>query len=103
MMAQCEYLMGRLKDASIHYERYAKENPSGEFAELARDRVESISKRPSTFVVNTVPEAVTVRISPEGENGPVVASGEAPNNFSVPRGRYRVDVTKAKFQGETRI
>src|SRR4029077_17254197 len=81
MMAQCEYLMGRLKDASIHYQRYATENPDGEFAALARDRVESIAKRLSTFVVNTVPEDVTVRISPEGETGKVVATGQAPNNF----------------------
>ncbi len=103
MMAQCEYLMGRLKDASAHYQRYATENPGGEFAELARDRVESIEKRPSTFVVNTVPEDVTVRISPEAETGTVVASGQAPNNFSIPRGRYRVDVTKPNYQGQTRI
>jgi len=103
MMAQCEYLLGRLKDASVHYERYAKENPDGEFADLARDRVESIGKRPSTFVVNTVPEDVAVRISPEGETGKVVATGQAPNNFSLPRGRYRVDVTKPNYQGQTRI
>ena len=103
MMAQCEYLMGRLKDAIVHYERYAKENPNGEFAELARDRVESIAKRPSTFVVNTVPEDVAVRISPAAETGKIVASGQAPNNFSVPRGRYRVDVVKPNYQGQTRI
>ena len=103
MMAQCEYLMGRLKDASVHYQRYATENPGGEFAELARDRVESIAKRPSTFVVNSVPEDVTVRIAPEAETGTVVATGQAPNNFSVPRGRYRVDVTKPSYQGQTRI
>ena len=94
MMAQCEYLMGRLREASVHYQKYATENPNGEFAELARDRVESIGKRPSTFVVNSVPEDVTVRISPEAETGRVVATGQAPNNFSIPRGRYRVDVTK---------
>ncbi len=103
MMAQCEYLLGRLKDASVHYQRYATENPNGEFAELARDRVESIGKRPSTFVVNTVPEDVTVRISPEADRATVVASGQAPNNFSIPRGRYRVDVVKPNFQGQTRI
>ena len=103
MMAQCEYLMGRLKDASVHYQRYATENPNGEFAELARDRVESIGKRPSTFVVNTVPEDVTVRISPEADQTTVVANGQAPNNFSIPRGRYRVDVVKPNFQGQTRI
>jgi len=103
MMAQCEYLMGRLKDASVHYQRYATENPNGEFAELARDRVESIGKRPSTFVVNSVPEDVTVRISPEADRATVVASGQAPNNFSIPRGRYRVDVVKPNFQGQTRV
>jgi hypothetical protein len=103
MMAQCEYLLGRLKAASEHYQRYAAENPDGEFAELARDRVESIGKRPSTFVVNTVPEDVTVRISPAGETGRVVASGQAPNDFSVPRGRYRIDLTKPNYQGQTRI
>jgi hypothetical protein len=102
MMAQCEYLMGRLKDASIHYQRYATENPDGEFAELARDRVESIAKRLSTFVVNTVPEDVTVRISREGDSGNIVASGQAPNNFPIPRGHYRVDVTKPNYQGQTR-
>ena len=103
MMAQCEYLMGRLKDASAHYQSYATENPDGEFAELARDRVESIGKRPSTFVVNSVPEDVAVRISPEGETASVVASGQAPNNFPIPRGRYRIDVTKPNYQGQTRI
>ena len=100
MMAQCEYLLGRLKDARAHYQRYATENPDGEFAELARDRVESIDKRLSTFVVNTVPEDVTVRISPEGETGEVVASGQAPNNFSdparpLPRRRHQAELPGA--------
>jgi hypothetical protein len=103
MMAQCEYLLGRLKEAHRDYQRYLDQNPDGEFAALARDRVEAIDKRPSTFVINTVPDDVTVRISPEGQAGGVVASGQAPNNFSVPRGRYRVDVTKPSFQGQTRI
>jgi hypothetical protein len=103
MMAQCEYLLGRLKEAHRDYQRYFDQNPDGEFAALARDRVEAIDKRPSTFVINTVPDDVTVRISPEGHAGGVVASGQAPNNFSVPRGRYRVDVTKPSFQGQTRI
>jgi hypothetical protein len=109
MMAQCEYLLGRLKDARGHYLRYATENPDGEFATLARDRVESIDKRKSTFVVNTVPEDVTVTITPDGELGkpplPVqpAAIGQAPNNFQVPRGRYRIDVSKPDYQGQTRI
>jgi hypothetical protein len=103
MMAQCEYLLGRLKGARGHYQRYFEQNPDGEFAALARDRVEAIDKRPSTFVINTVPDDVTVRISPDGQTGVVVADGQAPNNFSVPRGRYRIDVTKPSFLGQTRI
>ena len=54
-------------------------------------------------MVNSVPEDVTVRISPEAETGRVVASGQAPNNFSIPRGRYRIDVVKPNYQGQTRI
>jgi hypothetical protein len=105
MMAQCEYLLGRLKDARGHYLRYATENPDGEFASLARDRVESIDKRKSTFVVNTVPEDVTVSITDDaaGTKPEPVIVGQAPNNFQVPRGRYRIDVSKPNYQGQTRI
>ncbi len=104
MMAQCEYLLGRLKDARAHYARYATENPDGEFVELAKDRIQSIDKRPSTFVINTVPDDVTVHIRADGT--PSVATdvtGQAPNNFQVPRGRYRIDVTRANYQGQTRV
>jgi PEGA domain len=103
MMAQCEYLLGRLKDARTHYQAYVTEVPDGEFAGLAHDRIESIDRRKSTFVINTVPDDVTVQISEVGMLGPMVAGGQAPNNFSVPRGRYRVDVTKPNYQGQTRI
>src|ERR1022692_2399088 len=103
MMAQCEYLLGRLKLARGHYHSYFEQNPDGEFAALARDRVEAIDKRPSTFVINTVPDDVTVRISAAGQTGVVVASGQAPNNFALPRGRYRGDVTRPNYQGQTRI
>jgi hypothetical protein len=103
MMAQCEYLLGRLKDARAHYQAYVTEVPDGEFAALAHDRIESIDKRRSTFVINTVPDDVTVQISRVGMLGQVVAGGQAPNNFSVPRGRYRIDVTKPNYQGQTRI
>jgi hypothetical protein len=103
MMAQCQYLMGRLKDASVNYQRYVEENPNGEFAELARDRIESIAKRRGTFVINTVPEDVAVRIAPAADGAEAVITGQAPNNFSIPRGRYRIDVTKENYQGQTRI
>ncbi len=111
MMAQCEYLLGNLKAARAHYARYATENPDGEFVELAKDRIQSIDKRRSKFVINTVPDDVTVRIRQvAGADGaaaawapPVDVSGQAPNNFDVPRGRYRIDVTKRNYQGQTRI
>ena len=103
MMAQCQYLLGRLKEARGNYQLYADQNPDGEFTTLARDRVEAIDKRPSTFVINAVPDDVTVQISRVGMLGQVVAGGQAPNNFSVPRGRYRIDVTKPNYQGQTRI
>jgi hypothetical protein len=104
MMAQCEYLLGRLKDARAHYERYANENPDGEFVELAKDRIESIDKRPSTFVINTVPDDVSVRIRSERSDAAATdLSGQAPNNFLVPRGRYRIDVTKENYLGQTRV
>jgi hypothetical protein len=103
MMAQCEYLLGRLKDARAHYNAYIGESPDGEFVTLARDRIESIEKRRSTLAINTVPDDVTVRVSRDGDSGAVVASGQAPNNFSIPRGRYRIDVTKGNYQGQTRI
>jgi hypothetical protein len=103
MMAQCEYLLGRLKDARAHYQAYVTEVPDGEFAGLAHDRIESIDKRQSTFVINTVPDDVTVLISHVGMGGEAVATGQAPNNFSIPRGRYRIDVTKPNYQGQTRI
>jgi len=103
MMAQSEYLLGRLKDARAHYQAYVTEVPDGEFAGLAHDRIESIDKRPSTFVINAVPDDVTVQISHVGMLGQSVGGGQAPNNFSVPRGRYRIDVTKPNYQGQTRI
>jgi hypothetical protein len=103
MMAQAEYLLGRLKEARTHYQQYIDALPDGEFHELARDRIESINKRKSTFAINTVPDDVTISLSPEGKPGEPAVTGQAPNNFSIPPGRYRIDVTKPNFQGQTRI
>jgi hypothetical protein len=103
MMAQCEYLIGQLKAARTHYEQYAKENPDGEFVELAKDRIESIDKRPSTFVINTVPDDVSVRITSETTPNLPPVTGQAPNNFSVARGRYRITVSKANFLQQSRV
>ena len=103
MMAQCEYLLGSLRQAREHYEAYLSESPTGEFVEVAKDRIESINRRPATLVINTVPDQVDVRIvaadapNPASSVPPVVVSGQAPNNFSVPRGRWVVSVSKPNF------
>jgi hypothetical protein len=103
MMAQCEYLLGQLKEARSHYERYASENPDGEFVELAKDRIQSIDNRAGTFVINTVPDDVSVRIISETVPNQSPVIGQAPNNFSVPRGRYRITVSKTQFVQQSRV
>jgi hypothetical protein len=103
MMAQCEYLLGRLKEARAHYERYATENPSGEFVELAKDRIQSIGKRPGTFAINTVPDEVDVRIVSDTAPALPPVTGQAPNNFPVPRGRYRITVSRRNYLSQTRV
>jgi len=103
MMAQCEYLLGSLKEAREHYQAYLTESPSGEFVEVAKDRISSIDRRPATLVINTVPDQVDVRITSadpppadaKAPTAPVV--GQAPNNFSVPRGRWVISVSKPTF------
>lgn len=103
MMAQCEYLLGQLRQAREHYEAYLTDSPNGEFVEVAKDRITSINRRPATLVINTVPDQVDVRIvsadaPADGATPPVVVTGQAPNNFSVPRGRWIITVSKANFQ-----
>ena len=104
MMAQCEYLLGSLKEAREHYQSYLTESPSGEFVEVAKDRITSIDRRPATLVINTVPDQADVRITsadppaPDPKAPPVApVVGQAPNNFSVPRGRWVVSVSKPTF------
>jgi len=103
MMAQCEYLLGQLRQAREHYEAYLSESPNGEFVEVAKDRITSINRRPATLVINTVPDQVDVRIAAadppaDGAPPPPVVTGQAPNNFSVPRGRWTITVSKTNFQ-----
>jgi hypothetical protein len=98
MIAQCEYHLGQLVPARTHYQAFLAEQPEGEFADLARLRIEAINRRPGVFAINTVPDDVEVRIEGEG----VVVTGQAPNEFRVPRGHYRVTVSKASFGSESR-
>jgi hypothetical protein len=61
-------------------------------------RIEAINHRPGIIVINAVPDQVQVRIEGEGQ----VFTGDAPNEFRVPRGRYRVKVSKTNFTGQER-
>jgi hypothetical protein len=98
MIAQCEYHLGQLVLARTHYEAYLAEQKQGELADLSRLRIEAINRRPGVFAINTVPDDVEVRIEGEG----TAITGQAPNEFRVPHGRYHVTVSKANFSGETR-
>src|SRR5664279_1116480 len=98
MIAQCEYHLGQLVAARTHYEAYLAERKQGELADLSRLRIEAINRRPGVFAINTVPDDVDVRI--EGDGSTVI--GQAPNEFRVPRGHYKVTVSKTNFSSETR-
>lgn len=98
MVAQCEYHLGQLVNARAHYQAYLAEQATGELADLSRFRIEAINRRPGVFVINTVPDEVDVRIEGEGK----VITGQAPNEFRVPRGKYRVTAGKPNFVSETR-
>ena len=98
MIAQCEYHLGKLVEARAHYRAYLSTQPAGELADLARLRIAAINRRPGIFAINTVPDDVSVRIEGEG----TVVTGQAPNEFQVPHGHYRVMVSKPNFTSESR-
>ena len=89
MIAQCQYHLGLLKQARANYQEFLLQPSSEELANIARLRIEAINRRPGVLVINTVPDQVQVRIEGEGQ----VFNGDAPNEFRVPRGRYRVTVS----------
>lgn len=98
MLAQCEYHLGKLKEARAHYETFLNSDPKSTLAENARLRIAAIDRRPSVLVINTVPSDVAVKIEGQGQS----FEGQAPNEFSVPKGRYRITVTRPNFQAQVR-
>ena len=98
MIAQCQYHLGLLKEARANYQEFLAQPSSGELADIARLRIEAINRRPGVVVINTVPDQVQVRIEGEGR----VFTGDAPNEFRVPRGHYRVTAAKANFASQDR-
>ena len=98
MIAQCQYHLGLLKEARASYQEFLAQPSNEDLANIARLRIEAINRRPGVVVINTVPDQVQVRIEGEGQ----VFNGDAPNEFRVPRGRYRVTVSKPNFVGQDR-
>lgn len=98
MMAQCEYHLGQLKDAREHYQAYLAREPKGALAATARLRLEAIDARPSVMAITTVPDNVDVLV----EGGQTRIVGIAPSEIKLPRGRYRVTITKPNFAPQTR-
>jgi len=98
MIAQCQYHLGLLKEARANYQEFLSQPSSGELANIARLRIDAINRRPGIVAINTVPDQVQVRIEGEGQ----VFTGDAPNEFRVPRGHYRVTVSKANFASQDR-
>jgi PEGA domain len=98
MMAQCEYHLGKLREARGHYEHYLKNDPKGAVADTARVRITAIERRPGILFIATDPDAVGVVIEGNGTR----VQGEAPNEFQMPRGRYRITITKENYQTITR-
>jgi hypothetical protein len=98
MIAQCQYHLGVLKEARANYQEFLAQPTSEELADIARLRIEAINHRPGVVAINTVPDQVQVRIEGEAQ----VFTGEAPNEFRVPRGHYRVTVGKPNFVRQER-
>ena len=104
MMAQCEYLLGPAQGRARALPGLRDREPDGEFAVLARDRIESIDQ---------APEHVRHQHRARRRHRPHLARGRGrqgrsrparrPTTSPIPRGRYRVDVTKPNYQGQTRI
>ncbi len=97
MMAQCEYHIGNLVDARAHYEGYLRAVGTGELAETARARIQAIDSRPSTFVINTDPAEVDVRLTGDSRT----FTGRTPISLKVPRGRYQLTLSKTNHQTRT--
>jgi hypothetical protein len=97
MIAHCEYHLGQFKQARGHYEEFLSHETKGVWAESARQRIEAIKRRQGVIVVQTVPDAVEVTI--ERLDGPAqTVTGQAPNQFPVNAGRWRVTAKKANYR-----
>jgi Tfp pilus assembly protein PilF len=98
-MAQCEYLLGQLKEALEHYQQYLAMGDTrrrSEALEMARLRIKAINLRQSVFSINVLPAGADVRIE-----GPKTVTGRVPADFRVPRGTYRITVSRPAYVSQT--
>lgn len=110
-MAQCEYHLGQLKEALAHYQKFVelstaesqeKRRAKTDAVKLARMRIEAINQRPSVFNIGCAQDSVDVVIEGVASGGPTQITGQGPNDFQVPHGRYRITVSKAKYIAQTK-
>ncbi len=100
MMAHCEYHLGDFKQARSHYEEFLSQEPTGIWAETARQRIESIARRRGVIIVQSAPLGVDVTI--DRLDGPREQfTGQAPNSFPVPAGLWRVTAKATGYQPQT--
>jgi hypothetical protein len=112
MMGHCEYHLGMFKEARAHYEQYLEHESRGPLAESARQRIEAITRRKASLVINSIPEGVEVTLerldgpeSSDNGNGTDdtarIITGQAPGEFRVPAGRWRVTAALPKYVSKT--
>jgi hypothetical protein len=99
LMGMCEFNLGLLKDARSHYQQYVDRGDDKQLLEIARARIESIDRRPGRVVVQSdPPDEIHVRF----DGGPQPVAGEGPD-FDLPRGRYRVTVSRRNYQSASGV
>jgi hypothetical protein len=101
MMGHCEYHLGLFKEAREHYEAYLMQVTAGELAETARQRIEAMNRRKGLLVINT-PQPVDVSLE-RMDGQEKVQTGQAPGEFAVSAGKWRVTVRAPKFRTETQV
>jgi hypothetical protein len=105
-MANCEYQLGQLKEALEHYQGYLtatekqgtreEARTMSEAIDLARMRIKAINQRKSVLAISTAPPGADVHIE-----GPATLNDRAPTEFRVPRGRYKLTVSKQNYVPQT--
>jgi hypothetical protein len=100
MIAHCEYHLGLFKEARTHYQEFLSHESKGPLAETARQRIEAMNRRKAVIVIQASPAGVDIKLERLDTVGPPI-TGQAPNSFPVPAGRWRVTASKPNYTTET--